>query len=163
PGVAAVLGAVQRPALVGLDQRPHAAGARGRGGHADTAAHTLRQAGVVGDLGPCGAAVGGAEQAAAGPTADEAPGRAAHLPGGGGEHAGVVGIHRQVDGARVLAAEEHVLPALATVPGAKDAPLEVGTEGVPERGHVDEVRVPGVDADAGDEARVLQAEVGPAL
>src|SRR2546426_10936401 len=52
-------------ALVGLDQRPDAGRLGRRRRETDVAPHSSRQAGVVGDLGPVLAAVGGLEQPAA--------------------------------------------------------------------------------------------------
>src|SRR2546430_11143640 len=60
--------------IFGLDQRPDAGRLGRRRRETDVAPHSSRQAGVVGDLGPVLAAVGGLEQAAALAAGDELPG-----------------------------------------------------------------------------------------
>ena len=74
---------------------------------------------------------------------------------------GLLGVHRQVGRAGVVALVQDVLPRLTAVLRPEDAALRARTEGVPECGHVDEVGVAGMDADAGDMAGVLEAEVRP--
>ena len=81
----------------------------------------------------------------------------------GGQHAGVVGVRGQVGGACRIALEQDLRPVLASVLRAEDAPLVVGAEGVAQRRDVDQVRVCGMNAYAGDVAGVLQAHAGPGL
>src|SRR5437763_847952 len=76
----------------------------------------------------------------------------------GGVDAGVVpGALAEV---AVLA---RLVPRLAAVRRAKDAAFGVRAEQVPEGGGVNDVRVFGVDADAGQVARVAEANVLPRL
>ena len=81
----------------------------------------------------------------------------------GEEHARVGGIHGEVHRPRLVVHEEDLLPAGAPVLRAEDPALRVGAEGVAERGHVDEVGVLGMDADAPDLPRVLEADALPGL
>src|SRR5438067_13328238 len=78
PGVAAVVRADQA-ALLGLDDRPDAAGLR-PDRHADAPLDTARQARVVGDVGPGIAAVGRAVEAAVRTAALQAPGGPLDVP-----------------------------------------------------------------------------------
>src|SRR5262249_20215670 len=121
-----------------------------------------RQAGPVRQLGPGVAAVGRAVDTAAGTAAGQEMGAALRLPEGGVEDARVGRVHREVDRAGFVAPEEELLPALAAVLRTIDAALAVRPPGVAERRHVDEVGVLRVDTDAGDVARLGEAEVLPA-
>ena len=160
PVGAAVLGTEQRT-LLRLDDGPHPS-RPGRGaGDADAALDALRQAGIVADLGPGVAAVGGLEDAASGPARLQDPGPADHLPQRRVQDARIGGVDAEVDGAGLCIAEQHPLPVGAAVAGAEHAALLVGPEGVAERGHVDQVRVPWMDANAADVAGVGQADVAP--
>src|SRR5690606_2693195 len=160
PGGAVVVGAVQAALLGVLDQRPHAPGLGGGGGHADLAERALRQAGAAGDVLPGLAAVGGHPQAAVGAAARDLPEGAVGLPDRG-VHDARVGVQRQVDRAGLGALVEHLAPGLAAVDRLEDAALLVRPEGMPERRDVDDVRVLGVDAHLGDVAGVGQAHVPP--
>src|SRR5581483_3092376 len=67
------------------------------------------------------------------------------------------------DGAGPIALVEHLLPGLASVHRAVDAAFLVRPPGVAERGHVDDVRIPGVDHDVADVARIGEADVLPGV
>ena len=160
PRLAAVVG-TEEPAVRGLDEGPYPA-RPGRGyGDAYAPNDALWQAGPAGYLVPCIAAVGGAVESAAGAAAVHGPEGAPGLPHGGVEDARVVGVHRQVGRAGVLALVQDVVPGLAAVLRPEDAPLGAGAEGVTECGHVHEVGVVGMDADAGDVPGVLEPQVFP--
>src|SRR5262249_53575411 len=105
PGLAAVVGA-EHAAVLGLDDGPDPLRIDRRDGHADDADRALRQRLVAGDLGPGVAAVGALPQPRPRATALQAVGRALHPPGGGVEHARVVRVHREVDGADLVVDEE---------------------------------------------------------
>ena len=92
---------------------------------------------------------------------DHRPGLAFGAPHGGEELVRVVLVHQQLDRAGRIRDEEDVLPGLAAVARAVDAPLRVRAEGVPGRGEVREVGVVRVDANAPDLARLAQAQVAP--
>ena len=109
PRVTAVVGA-EEAAVLGLDERPDTA-RPGRGnGDAYAADYALGEAGPAGQLVPRVAAVGGAVEAAAGPAAVHRPEGAPRLPHGGVQDARIVGVHRQVGRAGVLALVQDVLP-----------------------------------------------------
>src|SRR5690606_2759904 len=160
PGLPVVVRAEERPVL-GLDQRPDAAGLRTRGRHADLANHPFGQPLVARDLLPRVPAVGRAEQPALRPAAHQRVGSAMGLPDARVEDARVIRVHREIDRPGPLAAVEHLLPGLPTVGGAENATLLVRPEDVTECGDVDDVRVLRVDADAADGAGVGQAEMLP--
>ncbi len=160
PRRARVVRAEQR-AVVGFHHRVHAPAVRGRHDDADAPEHAARQTGVAGDVGPRVAAVGGLPQPGVGTAARHAPRRAPRLPDGREHHARVVGIEREVDRARVLALEQHVRPGGAAVARAEHAALAARAPGVPERRHVDEVRVARMHAHAPDVPRVAQSDVRP--
>ncbi len=160
PALAEVVRAEER-AVLRLDQRPDAAGARGGGGDAELAEPARRQPLDPRDLGPAVAAVSRLPEAGALAAALEAVGRALRLPEGGVEDVRVVGVDRQVVAARAVTPMEHPLPGPTAVAGAEDAALRVASPGVAERRDVDDVGVAGVDDDVGDVAGVGEADVGP--
>ncbi len=84
------------------------------------------------------------------------------LPEAGVENARVARIHRKVRSPGLVVHEEDLLPHLATVLGAEDAPLGVGTPDMTLHGDVHDVWILRMDADARDLARVFQAHVLPA-
>src|SRR5919201_2063074 len=118
------------------------------------------QALLVRQLRPGVAAVGRFVEAAAGPAAAEAVGRALRLPEGGVEDAGVVRVHGEVDGAGPLAAKEDLLPGGAAVARAIEPALLVRSPGVAQRRDVDQVGVVRVDADLGNVPGIGQAKSG---
>ena len=160
PGGAAVLG-TEQGALLRLHDRPHPARPGGRAGDADAPLDALRQARVAGQLGPGVAAVDRLEDAAAGAARLQDPRPADHLPERGVEDARVGRVDAEVDGAGLGVAEQHLLPGRAAVARAEHAALLVRPEGVAERGHVDQIGVVRIDADAADVARVGQADAAP--
>src|SRR5215813_2745549 len=81
------------------------------------------------------------------------------LPERGVEHLGLARIHHEVGDAGGVVAEEDLLPRLAAVVRAIDASVGTGTEHVPLRADVDEVRVLRMDAHARDLPRVGKADV----
>ena len=131
--------------------------------HADAALESLGQPRVVGNVGPGVAAVGRPVEPAGGAAAGHAPEGAPGLPNGREKHAGIVRVHRQVGGAGVLALGQHMLPAPAPVPGAKDTPLLAGSEGVTQGRDVHDIRVARMDPDPGDVPRILKPQVRPGL
>ena len=160
PGGAAVIGAEER-AVLGFDQRVDAP-AIGRGdGDADPSEDAARQSGVARDVGPRVAAVGRFPERRVRPAAGHAPRGTLRLPHRGKQDARVLRVDRQIDRARPLALEQHVLPRGAAVPGAEDAALAVRAPGVAERRHVDEIGIARMHADAADVAGVAQPHVGP--
>src|SRR5205085_12378395 len=96
-----------------------------------------------------------------GAAARHAGGRAPRLPHRRVEVAGVARIEREIDGARILALEQHVLPAGAAVLRAEDAALAIRSPRVPERRDIGDVRIARMHAHASDVARVAQADVLP--
>ena len=117
------------------------------------------------DPGPAIAAVDGLEKPAAGAFERRvlAPYRAPGIPQGGIDHPRIGGIESQVHGARVGSAIQHLLPGASAVRGAEYAALRVGRVGMAEDRHVDPLRVSRVNPNAGDLARIAQADVGPGL
>ena len=165
PGLAGIV----RPEHAGvarIDDREQARGPARRNGDAD-AANAIglprRQAG--GELPPGGAAVGGLEQAAAGPaesrrspTAPAAPATARRR-----RCRDSTGSIWHVDAAGVLVLVEHALEGRAAIDRAEDAALGVRTVRVPERGDEHAVGVRRIDHDLGNLLGVAQAEVRPRL
>ena len=162
PGFAPIVRAVQS-AVFGLNSGPHPPGLGGGNGDADASLEAAGQARLVGDFGPGVATVHGLEDAAALSAADEAPGRPPGLPDGGVQDARVVGVHGQVHGPGVLAAEQDTLPVGSAVFRAEHAPLVVGAVGVPQGCHVHQVGIGGMHPHPGDVPGVGQADVGPGL
>src|SRR5260221_4699180 len=162
PRLAAVVRA-EDGAILGVDDGPHTVRARRRDHHADLAEGALGQPLVARDVRPGVAAVGRLPEAGALAAADELMGLAHGFPEGGVGDARVVGIHREIAGARGRAAEEHALPRLAAIARAVDAAGLVGAVGVAKRGNIYHIRILWVGAYLGDIARVLQAEMRPGL
>src|SRR2546430_10435267 len=96
--------------IFGLDQRPDAGRLGRRRRETDVAPHSSRQAGVVGDLGPVLAAVGGLEQAAALAAGDELPGIALRLPERGIQHVGIGRVEHEVGDAGRYLPEHYLAP-----------------------------------------------------
>ena len=151
--------ALPRHARIGFDQREDHVAVAPVDGQPDPPLVALRQS--VGQLGPRVAAVGGAVDAAAGSAAVEAPGAPSALVRGREERARVRRVHDQVDGAGVVVDVQDLLPRVAAVGGAVDAPLRVGPPQVADRRHVSHVRIPRVDLNARDVVRVGQPQVRP--
>ena len=163
PGLAEVLGAVEAGRRVRLDQRPHPAGARWRGGDADLAQRGRGgEAEVGGDQGPGRPAVVGAPQPASRPAAREFPEVAVRLPQARVEHRGIAGVEGQIRRPGAVVFVQHPRPARPPVGGAEHAALRIRAEGVPERGHPGPVGVAGVDSDLADVPGVVEPEVHPA-
>ncbi len=93
----------------------------------------------------------------------EAPPGSTALVGGREEHVGVLGMHDQIRGARVLVHEQNVLPGAAAVRGAEDAALAIRLEEVPHRGHVDDVGVRRVENHPVDALRLPKPHMGEGL
>ena len=166
PALAVVVAAVQAgPARAGLDERPDPPGTGPRDGHAVLAeqapAFAAGQAAAAGQFLPGVAAVERPPQSAARAAAVQVPEAASRVPAGGVDDARVQRVERQVHGAAVGVAVEHLLPVRAAIARAVDATLLVRAEGVAERCHEDEVGVGRVHADATDVPRVPQADVLP--
>ena len=109
PAGAGIVGHEQAAVLV-LDERVDAVAVGARHGHADASHHAGGQAWGARDLGPVFAAVGGLEEAAAGTAARHLVLDPIRLPQRRVHHVGVLAIDRQVDGAGLAVAEEHLLP-----------------------------------------------------
>src|SRR5262249_54578448 len=152
PGAAAVIRAID-PAGVGFDHRPDPIGIGGRDRHAGPSPQSLGQALAVEAL-PGVPTVGALPEPAAGAAALQAPRGAPRLPGRGVEHTWILGIHAQVHRAGAVVHEQHAFPGGATVPRAEHAALVIDAERVSERRDVRHFRVPRIDADAPDLARI---------
>src|SRR5207237_3511713 len=100
-------------------------------------------------------------EAASVPAGDELPRPTEDLPEARVQSAGIVGIHREVGGSRLLVDEEDLLPCLAAVFRAEDAALRVGPPDVSLSGDVHQVRVGRMDPDPRDLPRIAQTHVGP--
>src|SRR5262245_51861779 len=162
PGPARVVRAIE-PRLLRLDDRPHAVGARGGDGDADLALDARGQPGIVGEIGPRVAPVGRLVEPAVRAAARERPDVAIDLPRGGIEDAWIGPVEGEIDRARPLAPEEHLLPGVAAVPRAVHAALVARPEGVTERGNVHEIGILRMDLDLADVTRVLEPGVDPRL
>src|SRR5256885_8217682 len=103
-------------------------GAAGRG-DADAAVAAGGQA-RAGEALPGGAAVFGAIQPAAGPSALQRPRLPPHLPQRGEDDLRILRIEGEIDGAGVLVLEEHALPGAAAVARAEYPALFTRPEGV---------------------------------
>ncbi len=162
PGFTGVVRA-EHAAVFGFHQRPHAFGIHGRDRHADASEDAFGHAGIAAEIGPGIAAVGGFPDAAIRAAAIETPGLAARFPEAGVEHARIRGVHGKVDRAGVGTAREDLLPRSAAIGGAVDAAHFIGSPEMAQRGHVDDVGIPGMHADRADVKSILQADVLPSL
>src|SRR4029077_19370313 len=151
----------EEPPLLRLDQRVDAAAVRGRHRHADLPPDPLRQA-VAGDLFPGVAAVAGDVEAAPRAAALQVPGVAPGLPEAGEDEVGVRGGYRHIKGAGLRVLLQHLLPGLAAVVGAVDAPLRVVAEGAAEDGGVGDVGVGRMEGHLAD-LPFLRPDVRPGL
>src|SRR4029453_1338387 len=137
----------------GVDDRPHAVGLRRRQRDADAALVALREARLAAYVGPGVAAVGRLVDGGTGAGAAETPRVAAHLERGRVERVRVARIEHEVDGAGVLIAVQHLLPALAAVLGAEHAAIGIRTPAVAERRHPRDVGIGRVHLQAADLTR----------
>ena len=149
-------------ALVVLEDGPDAVRIHGRYGHADDAERPLRHALHLHQGGPVRAAIFGFPEGRSRPAGREVVGRAPHVPGAGVEHFGVDGVEDEVHGAGPFVGKQHSLPALPAIGGLVDTALLAVGEEVAQHGGIHDVRVVGVDADARDVARRLEADRRPA-
>jgi hypothetical protein len=83
------------------------------------------------------------------------------LPEAGVEDLGVLGVHREIRGARLIVAKEHAVPGLAAVDRLEDSPLLIRTVRISQRGCIDNVRVGGMDANPADDHAARQSHMGP--
>ena len=146
-----------------LDNRPDAARTRRRDRDTNLPDHPLRQTRVASNVRPGVTAIGRLVQAAVGSPADIVPGKTLQLIERRVEHIGVGRVHREVERAGPIALVQDLLPGLATVLRAIDAPLGVGPEDVAHGCHEHDVGILGVDADLRDVAGFLEPHVGPCL
>ena len=143
--------------VAGLDQRVHPIGI-GRGQTEVGLPHRQRRQPVAFELPPGVAAILREVDAAALSAALPSPGVHLHGPHPGEEPARVGGVHLDAGSARVLVHEEHMLPALAAVRGAKDAARLLRTVGVAQGSHVYDIRIVRMDDDARHARRPSLAE-----
>ena len=79
-----------------------------------------------------------------------------------GEHGvGPAGVDRDVGRGRGVGDRQHPLPGCAGVDGSVNAPLGVGAEESPGRGHPDTVAVEGINHDPGYVVSVFEAGIVP--
>ena len=162
PGGAPVVGA-EHAAFGRFHDGPHPIRIRRGNGDPDLADGPFRHSRVLRQLDPGVAAVVGAVEPGIRSAAPHLPGLAVHLPDGRVEHFGVPPVDDQVGGAGAGAHEEDPFPGVPPVGGAEHAALFVVAVGMAERGHIDQVRVHRVDADAGDRLGVGEAHMPPGL
>ena len=163
----AVLGlaALPRNPVAGLEHRVHALRIRGRDRDSDLAHRKSRQPELIvgsGELLPGVAAVAGDVQAAARSTAGAPVSVDLQLPHAGVQVAWVDGVERDVGAPGVLVHEEHLLPAVAAVHGAEDAPLRLRPVGMPKGADVDDVGIGRMDGEPGNAPGLLQPHERPA-
>src|SRR5579859_2649990 len=153
PALAAIIRA-ENGSILGVYNGPDALRLSGRDDYADFAQHPFGQAFVARDLFPGIAAIRRFEQAALFAAAQQRIRFTVRLPEGRVEDARVVGVHREIDGARFLAAEQDALPVLATIIAAIDAAFRVRPVRVSQRGYVHHVGVVRRNAHFRDVARI---------
>src|SRR5580692_6035059 len=163
PVRAAVVGAEQTGFHDGENSLTFSAGSDGE---TDAAARCGRQA-ICGDGLPCGAFVGGFVnpgilRGSFGRTGAEIE----RLPERGIENARIVGVRGHVRNSGHVVLIKSFVPGLAAVDGSVHAAIFAGRadaeNGVPENTDDDDVRVARIDEHSADEARIFQANVGPA-
>lgn len=91
------------------------------------------------------------------------PGAGAGRAGAGVEDARVGHVHGEIRRSRVLVHVQDELPGPPAVGGAEDPPLLVGAIGSALRRDVDQVRIVGMNPDAGDGAGAVQPQMRPSL
>src|SRR5439155_12941266 len=131
-------------------------------GDGDLAHRTCRQP-LAGEPLPAHAAVPGNEETAPRPAAFSSPGVDFELPRAGEENPRIVRIHSQVRAPRVFVYKKRFIPGLAAVRGPEDTPLRLWTVGMAEHAGTDDVRITGINDDAADPARLLEAHGSPGL
>jgi len=147
-----------------LHNRPQPAGPRRRNRNADLPQQTfLRQPRIAADIGPAVPAVVRFPQAAVRPAADKLPEVPVHLPDRGENDARVRRVQRKVHRAGLLAHVQHTLPAAAAVRRTVDAPFFIRPERMPQRRHVDDIRVARMNPNLTDMMAVAQAHILPGL
>ncbi len=127
----------------------------------DAAGIPLRQ--TVGHFLPLCAAIGGFENSAAGTSLHDFPGEPDGVVHGGVEHVGVAEVDGQVYRAAGLIDEQLFPPGAAAIGSLEDAAFLVGSAQVSQGRDPDDVRVGGMDDDAGDVLRIAQAHIGPGV
>ena len=162
PGLAGVVG-LKQPAVVGVHHGVDAFGIRARDADVDLTESAFRESEIARDFGPRVAAVRRFEEAARRAAARQRPRCPVDVPNGGEEHARIMRVHRQIDGAGAIVAEQDPLPGGAAVPGPENAPLVIGSEGMSQRGHVHHIGICRIDADPRDRLGIGQPQVLPTL
>ena len=156
PRRAGIVADVEAAGRFVLDERVDAIAVGARDRDADLAPQARRKAGILGDLRPGVAAVGGLEEAAARAAARHAPRRAAGFPQRREDHVGVLRIDRQVHAAGLFVAEQRAAPGLAAVGRLEDAALRMLVVDLAEHRRVDDVAVGRVHAEARDRLRIAE-------
>ena len=162
PIVAAVVAAVQRGIPI-LDECVDRIGVGRRDRHGDLAEHTLRVGeATTSEALPRDSAVVRRPQPAARPAALQVPRLHLELPHPGEQRVGVAGIDGEVRAAGVRVDEQDAGPGPAAVRSAVHAALLRGAVGAAQRAHEHDVGIRGMDHDAGDSPRRIEAHVQPA-
>src|SRR5690606_12913896 len=163
PRRTAVVGA-EDTATVRLDDRVHAVRVGTGHGHADLADHLLpRQAGVARDLRPRGAPVGALDEATARAAARHRPRLPECIPERRVDDVRILRIDRDVDGAGLRIAVEHLLPGAAAVAGPVEPTVLVLHAVLAEAAGEDDVAVRRMHAHAREVAGLAQSDVLPGL
>src|SRR5262249_40089894 len=92
-----------------------------------------------------------------------APDGTAHVPYHRVDGPGVGKVQGQIDHSSIGAAIEHLLPVASAILRAINASIRMRAVHVTEHHNIYQVRIPRIDADAGDLPRVAQSDVLPDL
>src|SRR5215470_12942307 len=112
---------------------------------------------------PGGPTISGFVEAATRAAAIQTPGSAVDLPERSKESVGIVRIKHYIDGAGFVVFEQNLLPGGATIRAAKYPALFIGSVGMTERGNKDDIRIPGINDQSANMARVFQANIFPGV
>src|SRR5207253_816830 len=113
------------------------------------------------DLAPGSATIGRFVDAASRPDLVNIPRRTQHLPRRGVHNTRVARIHAQIHRSRLVIDEENLLPGLAAILRAEDAPLGIRAIGVTDGGNIYKVGIVWIHPDTADLAGVAQSYVLP--
>ena len=164
PALAGVVRPVQPPTLRCAHDRIHARGSAGGHGEADATESIGRSGEPRGDRSPRGAAIDRLVEPVVrrqGPRASDLPRRLPRRPQRGEHRFGIGRVDRDVHRAGVLVLVQDLLPRLAAVRRAKQAPLFVRAIRVSEHRGEHAARIARVDEERGNLLTVPQAPMAP--
>ena len=145
-----------------LEQRIHFIGVGRTNGYPHNTPGAFGQSLMGGNILPGLTSIHTFPYAAALATAFQAIGRTQDAPGSGIQYCGVARFHHQVAATGLIIYIQYFFPAAAAIGGFENTPFFIGTEEMADGRHPYDIGILGMNDDADDMPRILQADITPA-